>query len=283
MSGPILRSFVAHDGLEISYSEWDNAPDGPLIVLVHATGFCKEVCSPVVDDLFDLTGPLRAIAIDQRAHGDSASPPVPFDWWDVGRDIVELAADSEPIIGVGHSAGGAALILAELCRPGTFQGLVLVEPIILPPPYGRFPSNPMAAGARRRRDWFPSREAAYENWRTKPAFADWQERALQAYVEGGLRPHGDGFTLKCSREAEAEFFTAATDHRAWDRLGEIEVETVLMAGEHSSTHREPFLREMAGRIGGADWEIVSNSGHMVWMERPETIAGRVARLVDVLR
>jgi pimeloyl-ACP methyl ester carboxylesterase len=283
VEGPSTGSFAAGDGVEVATAEW-GPPDGsPLVVLVHATGFCKEVCAPIVDDLADIRTGFRAVAIDQRAHGDSGSTAPPFDWWDVGKDVVQLVAAASPAIGVGHSAGAAALVLAELIRPGTFASLLLVEPIVFPPPYGRFPDNPMSNMARRRRDRFASREEAFANWRAKPAFADWEERVLWAYVEGGLRPDGSEYTLKCLREAEAEFFMAATEHRAWDRLGEIHAKTTLIAGEHSTSHQEPFLQQLAERIGDATYQIVPGTGHMVWMERPGLIAARAAQLLDDLR
>ncbi len=283
MQSPEVGSFIARDGVEIATAAW-GSPDGrPLLVFVHATGFCKEVCAPVVDDLASMRTEFRAVAIDQRAHGDSASAGPPFDWWDVGRDVVEVTSGAAPAIGVGHSAGGAALLLAELLRPGTFAALLLVEPIVFPPPYGRFPENPMSAMARRRRDRFASREEAFANWRSKSTFADWEERALWAYVDGGLRPDGSEYTLKCTRQAEAEFFMAATEHRGWDRLGEIKAKATLIAGEHSTTHQEPFLQQLAQRLEGADYEIVPGAGHMVWMERPGLIAAHAARLIDDLR
>ena len=64
---------------------------------------------------------------------------------------------------------------------------MLVEPIVLPPPYGRFPDNPMSNGARRRKPGYSSRQAAYDNFRRKRAFQGWQDRAMRAYVDGGLR------------------------------------------------------------------------------------------------
>ena len=100
---------------------------------------------------------------------------------------------------------------------------------------------------------------------------------MDAYVTGGLRPDGESFVLKCAPDDEAEFFTAATDHRAWDRLGEIEVGDVpVVAGEHSTTHQEPYLGELARRIPSANAVVVPGTGHMVWMERPDVIAGQVA-------
>jgi pimeloyl-ACP methyl ester carboxylesterase len=276
---PISKTLLARDGLQIAYSEWNSPVDQPLVVFVHATGFCKEVCSPVIDDLCGLKSGFRAVALDLRAHGDSAIPQPPFSWWDVGSDIVEVANDASPVIGVGHSAGAAALAMAELLSPGLFDGLVLVEPIVFPPPYGRFPDNPMSTAARRRRDRFASRGAAYDNWRPKPAFAGWEERALWTYVNGGLRRVSEEYVLKCSRESEAETFMAATEHRAWDRLGEISTEAVVIAGEYSTTHQKPFLEELVGRMPAARFEIVPGTSHMVWMERPGVIAEHAARFI----
>lgn len=283
MQSPRVASFIARDGIEIATATWGPADGSPLLVLVHATGFCKEVCAPIVDELAGMRTGFRAVAIDQRAHGDSGRSAPPFDWWDVGEDIVELVASRSPVIGIGHSAGGAALLLAELTRPGTFASLLLVEPIVFPSPYGRFPDNPMSALARRRRDRFASREEAYANWRSKPAFAEWESRALWAYANGGLRPDGDEFTLKCAREDEAEFFMAATEHRAWDRLGEIQTKSIVIAGEHSTTHQEPFLQQLTAQLKDASYEIIPVTGHMVWMERPGLIAAHAAPLIDDLR
>ena len=276
--------FTARDGLNIAFSRWPGPDQSPLAVMVHATGFCKELCGPVVEDLNSLGVLFRALAIDQRGHGDSESVDPPADWWDVGRDIVELVENErEPRVGVGHSAGGTALLLAELARPGTFSELVLVEPIVFPPPYGRFPDNPMASAARRRRDRFASRQAAFDNWMSKPAFSGWEERAMTAYVDGGLRDDGEEVVLKCSKESEAEFFTAATTHQAWDRLGEIRSRVTMIAGEHSTTHREPMLGELVSRLPDATSIVVPKASHFVWMERPKLVADVVAEVIGRLR
>jgi pimeloyl-ACP methyl ester carboxylesterase len=272
-----IALFTAGDGIRIAYAE---SGSGPLVVFVHATGFCKELCDPIIDDIRALGIEFRAAALDQRAHGDSGVPPLPFDWWDIGRDIVELVDGRRPVIGVGHSAGGAALVLAELINPGMFASLVLVEPIILPPPYVRYPDNRMSERALRRKPGFTSRQAAFDNFASKRAFAGWEDRAIWSYVNGGMRDGDGGVVLKCTPESEAEFFYSATTHGAWDRLEEVEVPSILVAGEHSATHQAPFLAELTGRFSDARYEIIPGASHFVWMEQPGVIARYVEKAIS---
>ncbi len=70
------------------------------MLAVHATGFCKELWGPVAA----LLAPNPVVAPDQRGHGDSSTPPPPYDWWDLGRDLLEVVAaggTSRPL-GLGH-------------------------------------------------------------------------------------------------------------------------------------------------------------------------------------
>ena len=79
-----------------------------------------------------MLAPHPVLAADQRGHGDSSTPPPPYDWWDLGRDLLAVvdACRLERPGGPGPLSGAAALVLAELLRPGAFASLALVEPII---------------------------------------------------------------------------------------------------------------------------------------------------------
>ncbi len=251
----------------------------PAIPLVHATGFCKETWEPFAGELAARGVDRELVAFDQRGHGDSSAPDPPFDWWHIGADVLAVAGPGPLPLGVGHSSGAAGLVLAELAAPGTFAALLLIEPIVFPPPFGRRESATLAAGALRRRASFPSAAAALENFNGRGPFAQWRPDALEAYVRGGLRREGDEWRLKCRPEVEAEFYRMATAHGAWDRLGELRPRVVVVGGEHSSSHPRWFLEDQAARIPGARVVIVAGASHFVPMERPDAVADLAAELL----
>lgn len=249
---------------------------GVPIVAVHATGFCKETWLPVLCD--PVLEAREWLSIDQRGHGDSSSPEPPYDWWDLGRDllsVIEVFGLSPPI-GLGHSAGAAACLMAEILRPGTFSALVLIEPIVFPPPYGRFDDHPLAAGARRRRPWFESRDATRSAFAGRPPFQRWSDSALDAYVDNGFEDSDGGRLLKCLPEVEAEFYATAGLHRAWDRLDEAGAPAVVVAGERSLSHPPSLVEELAARMPNARAQFVAGATHFVPMEAPAAVAEIVA-------
>lgn len=267
---------TAHDGLPIAVST--GAGSGPGLLACHATGFCKECWDPVLADPA-LDGTAWA-AVDQRAHGDTGAPPLPFDWWDNARDVLAVVDTLgwEHPVGLGHSSGAAALLMAEILRPGTFAALVAVEPIVFPGPVQRWEDIPLAAQAERRRAAFPSRDAALEWFRGRGAFAHWDDSVLRAYIEHGFRADdGGGVALKCRPEHEAEHYRCARASGAWDRLGEVGCPVLVAGGADSHSHPRAFLEEQAARLPDARVEILEGATHFAPMERPAEVAGWAAR------
>jgi pimeloyl-ACP methyl ester carboxylesterase len=271
-----VPSLVATAAGAVAVARWEGS--GTPVLAVHATGFCKEIWGPVAD----LLQPNPVIAPDQRGHGDSAAPPPPYDWWDFGRDLLEVVAACglQRPVGLGHSSGAASLVLAELIRPGTFASLVLVEPIMFAVAPVRMEDNPMSAAALRRRPAFASAAAVVESLRSRGAFAGWKEEILGLYADHGFRPGPEGWTLKCRPETEAEFYRGAMAHGAWARLHEVSCPVLLAAGERSASHPREFLEAMRDRFGDARLEVVPGAGHFLPMERPEAVAALVKKGLD---
>jgi pimeloyl-ACP methyl ester carboxylesterase len=276
-----MRAVPTSDDLTLAVHE--HAGDGPPALLCHATGFHGVVWEPVVTAI---GGRLRCVAPDFRAHGASVVPEgARLEWHGVADDvhavIDALDLPAGQLLGVGHSMGGAALVLAELQRPGTFRGLWLFEPVIFPStaasavdraPVG---GNPLAEGARRRRAEFPSRAAAIENFASKPPFNRLRADALHAYVRHGFVDQPDGSVrLACLPENEARTYEFGSSHGAWDRLGEISCPVVVACGDDDFG---PALvaPQLAERIPCARLDHVPSVGHFAPLEAPDAIAARI--------
>ncbi len=243
------------------------------LYFAHATGFCKEVWLPVAGRIRSRRQDVDLVMWDGAAHGESDNGEPPFDWWTFGKDAL-IVADSFPHrtrIGVGHSMGGAALVMAEITRPGTFSGLLLIEPIIFRPPFVRL-SNPLADGALRRRRSFSDRRAILDNFESKAVFEDWHPSALEAYVDGGFVDEGDEMVLRCDPEHESDIYQGGSAHGAFSRLGEVRVPVLLLAGEESTTFARGDVEHLAGQFPRASVLMLAGAGHFAPMERPVEVA-----------
>ena len=271
----MTRAVPTSDDLTLAVHE--HPGEGPAALLCHATGFHGAVWDPIVTAI---DGRLRCVAPDFRAHGASTVPEgARLEWHGVADDVLAvvdgLDLPAGQLLGVGHSMGGAALVLAELRRPGTFRGLWLYEPVIFPPGAGGGPRNPLAEGARRRRPEFPSRAEAIENFASKPPFNRLRADALHAYVRHGFVEQPDGSVrLACRPEDEARTYEFGGSHGAWDRLGELRCPLVVACGEDDFGPAlvAPGIVE---RVPGARLDRIDHVGHFAPLEVPDTIAARI--------
>ncbi len=218
-----------------------------------------------------------ALAWDFSSHGSSRPALRPIDWWDFGRDALEVVqlAGADEVVGIGHSMGAAALVLAELMRPGTFTRLLLVEPIVFPAGSRDEKIASLVRLAHRRRRSFASLAEARENFSAK-LFVGWDERAIDAYLAGALRREEGMVWLACRPVDEAAIYQACLFHGAYDRLGEVGVPATVVAGEHSDTHFPDFVDLLCSRFRAARPVIVPGVSHFLPMERPDLLAELVA-------
>jgi len=279
-------------GVEIALLDWGGT--GPLALLHHANGFCGGVWDPVVEVL---RRHFRVVALDARGHGDSSVPEgEAFYRWELfGRDLAEIAKvlagahpDGRVALGLGHSFGGTAFLMASAAEPGLFERIALLDPVISAAPglasaaERRRRGVALAEAARRRRHVWPSRATAREKWSQKAFFADWHARALEAYAAEGLRDRPDGqVELKCSGEVEGTIFESGRDFDPWEIAPRVGVPTLIVRAQRGNFPREIFEALAAAIPDGRLREV--DAGHLIPMERPDLVVDEVAAFAGIAR
>jgi len=187
----------------------DLGGEGPATLIVaHATGFLGQVYRAMANELNDVA---HIVALDFRAHGDSDAPANDddFAWTGMVDDLLRVVdhISADVLHAFGHSMGGAAVLGAELDRPGTFRSILVFEPIVPP---GKFAGeSAIAAAARMRTRTFSNRAAVLERYSSRPPLGLFRADVLFDYVTHGFTDHEDGVTLKCTPENEAATFGGA--------------------------------------------------------------------------
>ena len=260
----------------------DHAPgrgDRPALVLAHATGFCGGVWEPLVPALADR---FRVITFDQRGHGESDKPDTAYAWTDFAADLAGVldASGSATAFAAGPSMGGAAVAGAAARFPGRLGRIALIDPVLIPPAslgVERDSSNRLAAGARRRREDWESREEFLASLGSRPPFSYWREDLLAAYAEHGLAAGTDGRArLKCPGEIEARVYEAAARSSSLAFLPEIEIPTLIVSGEASDVLPATLALHARDMMRDAQLVMLPGVGHFVPMQAPE-------RTVELLR
>jgi pimeloyl-ACP methyl ester carboxylesterase len=264
----------------VEVATYHHGGSGPLVLLVHATGFHGRAWSPLAESM---TRDFSVWSIDQRGHGASGkSPDGRYDW---GRFVDDLLAVVDtigggPWRGAGHSLGGAILLMAEAKRPGTFVSLCCYEPVVIPPSsteLERSEAVPMAELTRKRRPVFPSRRAALENYRSKPPFNQFHPAALEAYVEFGFVDQPDGtVTLACAREDEAVVFESAMASRAWDVLPQVRAPVAVLGGNDPLDPVGTLVETVARRIPRGGARRFDDLDHFGPFEKPQLVGSVMA-------
>ncbi|KIP03772.1 hypothetical protein PHLGIDRAFT_110421 [Phlebiopsis gigantea 11061_1 CR5-6] len=226
-------------------------PDALTLVFAHGIGSHKELWEPTLAHLYALAAcagvKLRdAWALDAPNHGDSAvlndcvlERFINFPAWeDYARSIhlllagqgsgVDVDFAARRLVGVGHSLGAITLMLSTTYMPDIkFHSVVLAEPMIVRRPRAGELDFDIVDAAIKRKDTWPTREAALRYFQSSISCRGWDAEILEKYAEHGLRElptamypdKTSGVTLKCHKLQQAATLSERqTNIRAYDYL-----------------------------------------------------------------
>jgi 2-succinyl-6-hydroxy-2,4-cyclohexadiene-1-carboxylate synthase len=257
-------SVVVHLG-EVDYNIVGTGA-GPALTLLH--GFTGSSVSWA--NLHETIGSrFRLIMPDLLGHGRSAAPADPA-LYRMERAVVDLMAildamDAARTHLLGYSMGGRVALAAAIAHPERFTSLILES------------ASPGIADAGAREARIASDEALAEmvehkgletfvnRWERLPIFSG-QER-LPGAVRAGLRaqrltnnPRGLAGSLRG--------LGAGVQAPLWERLGELRMPTLIMAGELDVKYVE-IAQRMAEAIVNSRLVVIPDATHTIHLEQPE--------------
>jgi pimeloyl-ACP methyl ester carboxylesterase len=157
-------------------------------------------------------------------HGHNPDFPVTDNWVFLKE---ELKAELEkryqrPIIGLGHSLGGILHILVSIEKPELYEQIILLDsPIInrsvsfllkIAKKTGFIQKLSPARSTRFRKNFWKSKEEAFDYFRNKPRFRDFDVDVLRDYVNHGIIQNGTGFQLFFKPSIEAKIYLTIPDN-----------------------------------------------------------------------
>ncbi|MFW2387545.1 MAG: alpha/beta fold hydrolase [Polyangiales bacterium] len=268
---------------------------GASVHFAHATGFNAETYrafADMLDPAIDLW------MMDARGHGMTRAPANPRklrSWRPYRGDLHAFVQTlRRPVVLAGHSFGGTVSMELAALRPDLVQGLVLVDPVLVPPrliPMMAVTRTlglsermvPIAKMAARRRMEFPSKEAAAENYVGKGAFRTWPRDWIDAYIEGGTITTAAGTVrLSCDRAWESRSFASATvsPYRA---LRKVRCPITLITRAQSAP---PFTHDARAAFMRCRPDtrllILEDATHFIPMEHPDIVVEEIERMAGLV-
>ena len=216
-----------------------------------------------------LEAPYEIVRVTLPGHGPagsaSAQARLPFEEAAATvADAVAEVAGPEPATWIGYSLGGRLALRVALDRPDIVDSLALVGAS----------AGIEEAPARAARVEIDERLAAGLERKGVEGFIDgWLNQALFARLsrsEAGVEERRMG-TVEGLASA-LRLLGAGAQDPVWDRLGEIKVPVLLLAGEHDSKFSALAFRMAAGIGDNAGISFVPGAGHAAHLERPQSVA-----------
>nr|WP_225448733.1 alpha/beta fold hydrolase [Streptacidiphilus sp. P02-A3a] len=291
-SSPVLSGTVGN---------WLGLTSGPPLTVVFCHGYCLNQDSWHFQRAAFQDG-LRLVLWDQRSHGRSErgrsgaqGQPVSID--QLGGDlkaVIDAVAPTGPLVLVGHSMGGMTVMALadqypELIRErvagvafiGTTAGGWSGNSLGLPA-YGAKMLHRVAPGVLRAL----GRQAELVE-RTRRLGSDLTAALYRRYSFGTeqVDPAVERFALRMLEstpiDVVAEFFPVFDLHEKAAALAAFQdVPTLVLVGTKDLLTPPSHSEAIAAELPDAELVIVQDAGHLVMLERPELVDGRLARLLE---
>ena len=224
---------------------YDDEGSGEPVLLIHGHTMDRRIWDPVMPGL--RAANLRVLRPDLRGHGLSTRPDfgyhVSHHACDMAAVLDDAGIDSATV--VGYSIGGGVALEMALTLPDRLCGLVLMSPVMPDRPFeAAFMDNLREVARVARSEGIEA--AMLGPWASNPLFEF-------SFSKPGVREAA----MAINRDFPgAEYLATQRDRieREWtvpERLSEIDVATVVIAGDRETPGFRAYAEEAAEGIPGA--------------------------------
>jgi 3-oxoadipate enol-lactonase len=243
---------VTVNGIDTHYV-LDARSGGPALTFVHQLGGDHTVWNQVAGHFRHRYSVLRH---DVRGHGASGVAREAFGFAQLAADLNAIldAADIAKTHLVGMSMGGMIAQQFALDYPSRVLSLTLCDTTSRTPHDARSMWNDRAALVRQT-GTAALADATMERWFT-PDFRRTRRETVEKICDVLLRTASEGYAMACE---------ALRDFDIHDRLGELRVKTLAIAGRYDSGTPAAVTRTLADAIAGARFEIL-DAAHLAPVE-----------------
>jgi pimeloyl-ACP methyl ester carboxylesterase len=252
---------VTHHGRTTAYRVAHREAEGSPLLCVHGSGGTHEVWK---GQLGRLASRRPVVALDLSGHGDSADFDADPGWETVSAyadDVVAVAEETGAGVLVGNSLGGAVGLQLVTERDHDFDGLVLA---------GTGAKLPVLNDLRRWLEDDFDRAVEFLHGEDR-LFHDAGSRYVQLSTEA-MHEVGQRVTRRDFESCHA------FDVR--ERLGDVEVPTLAVVGEHDHLTPPEYHEELADGIPDGRYREVLGAAHLAMLEEPEGFNAALREFLD---
>ena len=258
----------------------------PLLVFSHANSFPASTYGVLFASLRERGYQVEAL----EKFGHDPQYPVSNNWPHQVQQLADFATEAvqrhgEPAFLVGHSFGGFLSLMAGALHPQLARGVLLLDSPLVggwrATTLGAFKRMQMVESvspgkvSRRRRQHWPSQQAALEHFQSKKAFARWNPQVLQDYIAHGMVDDGDGKrVLGFDRAVETAIYNTLPDHlENLLRRHPLKCPVAFIGGTHSAEMRQVGMA-MTEKVTQGRTMMLDGS-HLFPMEKPLATAAAI--------
>ncbi len=276
--------FVASNGVNHHYLEW-GSPDNPSVLMFHAVGMCSQIWNNTARDL---ARDYHVFSFDLRGHGDTEHSGGGYTFEQIGEDVASVIQTMglEGSIGVGHSAGGMSMLIADSLAPGIISKGVLVDTRVGDSPMAMLSPEEQKLRKQRtlqKRSIWESREVMHAAYRDRRAFKTWTDEVFADYIEGNTRLLDDGrVELKCKPAVEEEFYENRRSLDTSQVLRGLGGEYILLVGAYkgAQTTQDAAVQHLTRETRGFQLKELGAGSHFVPMEHPALVLQEIRNFID---